>query len=257
MGVVNKLKTKDFVTLSGTFCGVFALVVAVYTTAFRFAFLFVFLSLVFDLFDGFVARKLDQINELGKQLDSLSDAFCFAVVPSIIYFRIYTLETSHSAFSAHHPLVLLVPCFIFIAGGILRLAWFNIASEESYTGLVTPLSAGFLLLYHMLDYYSSVMTEGVTGFNVFVHYSVPFVLVFVGWLNVTEKLYYGKEIRKKQGVKNQFIFFAIFITTTIILAIGYMESVVLLILLLFLFLMIYLLKFIIEGYLNYRKLAGE
>ena len=63
MGVLSELKTKDYFTLTGTFFGFCALITGTMTDAFRGAFIFVFLSVVFDLLDGMVARKMNQVKE--------------------------------------------------------------------------------------------------------------------------------------------------------------------------------------------------
>ena len=129
MGVLSALKLKDYITLVGTFLGFCAIVIAVFTEAFRAAFLFVLASTFFDLMDGYVARKTNQSNEGGKELDSLSDSLCFAIAPSIIIFRAYTLETRlqgcrDGTFSFVNTRLYLTVC------GILRLAWFNIYKKR-------------------------------------------------------------------------------------------------------------------------------
>ena len=43
----------------------------------------IFLGALFDFFDGFIARKLNQAGELGKQLDSLADMITFGLAPGI------------------------------------------------------------------------------------------------------------------------------------------------------------------------------
>jgi CDP-diacylglycerol--serine O-phosphatidyltransferase len=52
--------------------------------------LFIGLSALVDFFDGFVARWLDAVSEMGKQLDSLADVVSFGVAPSMIMFQFLT-----------------------------------------------------------------------------------------------------------------------------------------------------------------------
>lgn len=44
----------------------------------------IYLGAVFDFFDGFLARKLKLMGELGKQLDSLADMVTFGVAPGML-----------------------------------------------------------------------------------------------------------------------------------------------------------------------------
>ncbi len=44
---------------------------------------FIFLGAMCDFLDGFLARKLNQMGELGKQLDSLADMITFGLAPGI------------------------------------------------------------------------------------------------------------------------------------------------------------------------------
>jgi CDP-diacylglycerol--serine O-phosphatidyltransferase len=52
----------------------------------------ILLGAVFDFFDGFTARLLNQQGDLGKQLDSLADLVTFGVAPSMIVFVLLILS---------------------------------------------------------------------------------------------------------------------------------------------------------------------
>ena len=76
----------NLLTLGNLLCGTLATIAAVnsdYVTAAA----LVVLGIVFDFFDGFVARMLKVSGELGKQLDSLADMVTSGVVPGIVMFR--------------------------------------------------------------------------------------------------------------------------------------------------------------------------
>ena len=62
----------NFITLLNLFCGIIALRYAI-SQAFDWALYWFFLGIVFDFFDGFVARWLRVSSPLGLQLDSLAD----------------------------------------------------------------------------------------------------------------------------------------------------------------------------------------
>ncbi|GAH43014.1 unnamed protein product, partial [marine sediment metagenome] len=84
--IIRLLKLKDYITLSGTICGIFALMVGILLNDLSLAFFFIMICQGTDLLDGYVARKLNQVNKIGKEMDSLNDLFCFGVVPAMLIF---------------------------------------------------------------------------------------------------------------------------------------------------------------------------
>lgn len=98
--------------------------------------LLILVSFVFDGFDGYAARKLHAVSDMGKQLDSLADMVSFGAAPAYLY---YLLAPSD------HFLVVAAPCLIVIAGAI-RLAKFNVTPSKGYfMGLPIPANALFYL----------------------------------------------------------------------------------------------------------------
>ena len=73
------------------------------------ALLILFASIA-DFLDGFIAKKLNAVSDLGKQLDSLSDMITFGVSPSILmYYFLLELPQTISPYSNY--LVVLIPIF--------------------------------------------------------------------------------------------------------------------------------------------------
>lgn len=199
MGVIQEFKLKDYATLFGTFLGFTAILVATKERMFALAAFFIALGIGADLLDGFLARKMNQINELGKQLDSISDAIVFGVAPALVTFTMYTGEET-GVHLAGHPWPLMMICsFIFLAGAMSRLAWFNISTSEGYSGVPTPVTAGIVCLAIVTDQLSWLIERAPNGFNQFMHVFMPILLVLLAWLNVTDKIAFGKNIRKKTG----------------------------------------------------------
>ena len=133
-------------TLSNLFCGVLGVICA-FQGSLEWSGYLMGIAAVFDFFDGFAARMLRVPSELGKQLDSLADAVTFGVLPSIVLFQLVSAafgEVNVSLFdrpTAHMLIamgVLLVALF-----SILRLAIFNIDTEQSdaFLGVPTPANA--------------------------------------------------------------------------------------------------------------------
>jgi len=137
--------------LSGTIAVLFAvhndLVMATY---------FVFLGIVFDFFDGFVARILNVQGELGKQLDSLADVVTSGVVPGIVMYQLLFNALHKQWFNNlsceignwktfnefHLHWIPFIGLLITLAAAY-RLAKFNIDERQtsSFIGLPTPAAA--------------------------------------------------------------------------------------------------------------------
>jgi CDP-diacylglycerol--serine O-phosphatidyltransferase len=113
----------------------------------------IFIAMIFDFFDGFVARILKASSEIGKQLDSLADMVSFGVLPCLVIFGLLHpdfLWININEIPASRLLLLLTPIF-----SALRLAKFNIDESQSYgfKGLPTPANAFWIaslpfILYH-------------------------------------------------------------------------------------------------------------
>ena len=110
-------------------------------------------SLIMDLLDGFLARRLKVSSPLGVQLDSLADVISFGVVPGCILFVLLQPDGEDSGWSEWMPYA----SFLFTAGVSLRLAKFNIDTRDSsvFHGLPSPSAATlvFGLLWMQVSYH--------------------------------------------------------------------------------------------------------
>ena len=263
--MISELKKKDYATLLGTLCGVFAIVLTTGFDAPRGAMFMIFAGCFADLLDGYVARKTGEFNEFGIQLDSLSDAIVFGIAPAIIAFTSYSgfgiVEStiSHMGIARHNSLLMLIPTFLLIAGGIVRLAWFNVSEDKgSYEGVPVPVTATILVLLMMADYLASLVSDGPSWFNYFMHYFIPVAMVILAWMNVTDRLKYGKTIRKKSGgMKFLFLFSGIFVTILAILVQFFREQTAVITLIMTLLLWSIWIWFIILGIKTATELKKE
>ncbi|MGE5591787.1 MAG: CDP-diacylglycerol--serine O-phosphatidyltransferase [Bacillota bacterium] len=92
----------------------------------------IILAMVFDGFDGRVARLLRAEGEFGRQMDSLADVVSFGVAPALMMYQmeLHRWGTYGLAVTA-----------LFAVSGALRLARFNILRVSGhFTGL--PITAG-------------------------------------------------------------------------------------------------------------------
>eukprot|EP00833_Pecoramyces_ruminatium_P007211 jgi/Orpsp1_1/1181243/evm.model.c7180000076430.1 len=84
----------------------------------------ILISAVFDMFDGKIARFLDQSTAFGVEIDSLSDLVCFGVAPAIVLY---------SASMQDIGIIGWIICLFYTVSCAIRLARFNVShscSEE-------------------------------------------------------------------------------------------------------------------------------
>ena len=157
----------NILTLGNLLCGVMACIVILYSNDYYFVFLLAAVALLFDFFDGFLARMLNVSGELGKQLDSLADAVTFGVLPGMVMFVFlggddldvmrsqadWVLSNEVTGFKMpmrwEQLIALVIPIF-----SIVRLAKFNIDTRQSdsFIGLPTPANAMFWMAIPLIDF---------------------------------------------------------------------------------------------------------
>ena len=199
--IPSLLKIKDYITLIGTTLGIIALICGSFGTlhVLSLGFFLVSMTLGTDLIDGYIARKTGTINEMGKELDSLSDSLTFGIVPAILSFQAFKTGTFYDYF-------LIIGCICFALGAILRLARFNILADPGYTGVPTPVSCLLIIAYFYTNYFYAVAYGSLNyQFLDIAYYFTPFLLTFIGWLNITTYIKFGE---KGKSVYYLFILFA-------------------------------------------------
>ena len=183
------LKLKDYVTLLGTTIGLVSLIFAGIGTRYTvtFGFFLISLTLGTDLLDGYIARKTGTVNEIGRELDSLSDSMTFGIVPAILTFQAFRTGELYD-------IVLMIGCIIFALGSILRLARFNISDSSGYMGVPTPITALEMILFYFINYFYAAAFGGLADpYPSIAYYSIPAFLILFGWLNITTHLKYKEK----------------------------------------------------------------
>ena len=98
------------------------------------------MALIFDFFDGFMARLLRVPSSIGKDLDSLADMVTFGVVPGLVMYKLLSgIVYPSQMFPSCVPyFAFLIPLF-----SCVRLAKFNNDTRQSnsFIGLPTPSNA--------------------------------------------------------------------------------------------------------------------
>ena len=111
------------------------------------AFILIGAAALFDFLDGFAARLLHAVSPLGKELDSLCDLVSFGLAPASILFNMMwqALNGSPVCYVA-----LLLPVF-----GALRLAKFNISTDQTTTFSGLPIPANAIFWIGFTDFYAA------------------------------------------------------------------------------------------------------
>ena len=168
-------------TLGNLFCGTLAAMAAV-QSSYTFAAGLVVLGIVFDFFDGFLARLLGVQGELGKQLDSLADMVTSGVVPGLVMFRFYEDVMGTADLEVTHFLVILAfSSFLLTLGAAYRLAKFNIDTRQSdsFIGVPTPAMSLFVVSLPVIYEYGDLdfVNELLTNAYVLVGISIAFTIL--------------------------------------------------------------------------------
>jgi CDP-diacylglycerol--serine O-phosphatidyltransferase len=164
-------------------------------------------SLIMDFLDGTAARAFKAQSPIGKELDSLSDAVSFGVMPAALLFQFaldywlrvgdcfgltpgmellksegYPLQAMF--FAGVEEMLKSLPVFLYTAFAALRLARFNVdtAQSKSSLGLPSPAAAALIVgLYplHMFSLKISVIREeGFLFPAILLILAVIFLIVF-------------------------------------------------------------------------------
>ena len=96
------------------------------------------IALIFDFFDGFVARLLKVGSPIGRDLDSLADMVTFGLLPSIIIFQLLMQSIPDLLGTWKAYLAFFIAVF-----SAIRLAKFNNdpRQSDSFIGVPTPAAA--------------------------------------------------------------------------------------------------------------------
>jgi CDP-diacylglycerol--serine O-phosphatidyltransferase len=183
------LKLKDYVTLLGTSLGMIALVCACFGThaTLSLGFFLISISTGTDMIDGYIARKTNTMNEMGKELDSLSDSLTFGIAPAVLTYQSFK---TGSLFD----IILIIGAICFAIGAILRLARFNLSEVPGYTGVPTPISALLLIVYFYANYFYSFGMGGIDyPFLTLASYLIPFIMILIAWFNITTYISFGEK----------------------------------------------------------------
>ena len=159
-------------------------------------------AIPFDALDGRIARMTNTCSDFGKELDSLADAITFGVAPSLlalIWGFHFLPDSINPEMHRYLQQAGAFICFLFLIGGVSRLARFNISNDAQprnpgrpgrkyFVGMPIPAAAGLLAAsihlcygYPVLAWWIAILWLCIVGLS--------------GYLMVsTWRIWSGKEI---------------------------------------------------------------
>lgn len=247
--LIRKIKIKDYITLANCICGILAIFFSImglftsWTTpwgiwlplvypvfhifffdvlvcitpwGFWMAAIFMFSAMFLDIFDGFIARKLEQSDKFGVQFDSTSDLVSFGIAPAIFTFNYYGIYLNlwplgDPRFGLQMGLVL-ISIIIFLTCSLTRLAWFNSKVQVEAQGIPTTIPAVLVVvLYwnHIFTAYNTLPGSEVAFIYIglryfFMFFNLPAVicifLIFIGFCNFTGYVRLGTRHRNRSAI---------------------------------------------------------
>lgn len=181
------------VTVSNMFCGFLSIVYAARAGAaasldesanfFLKAAWAIIVAIIFDGFDGRVARRFNATSKFGLEFDSLSDLISFGVAPAVLMYQ--------WCFRAMADEIGVLVCFVFCLGAACRLARFNVTETnlKAFEGMPSPAAAGIVAsivcVFYKLQPNTIWHLFGFAG-----------VMILVGYLMVSHLEYFSiKQLR--------------------------------------------------------------
>ncbi|HYC76430.1 MAG TPA: CDP-diacylglycerol--serine O-phosphatidyltransferase [Planctomycetota bacterium] len=149
------------------------------------AMLWIVLAMVFDAFDGKIARMTGAASDFGAQIDSLSDVVSFGAAPALLFKVMVEAEPG-----VVPPKLAVTLAVVYLACAALRLARFNVEtdlSEEahrSFKGLPSPAAAAAVLAVA----YANLSLDPARGQS-WLRYAMPVLTPLFGFLMVSRAPY--------------------------------------------------------------------
>ncbi len=160
----------SLLTTTNLFCGFYS-IVAVLKSDYMTAAVAILIAMLFDSFDGKIARLTNSTSRFGVEYDSLSDLVSFGVAPGLL---IYTW-----ALNGYGKIGWLA-VFLFVACGAMRLARFNTQASggglQYFTGLPIPAAAGLIATTVIFDHHILQMGKEVRPVVILV---VTYILAYL------------------------------------------------------------------------------
>jgi CDP-diacylglycerol--serine O-phosphatidyltransferase len=149
-------------------------------------------AIIFDGFDGRIARMTNTASAFGRELDSLADVIAFGVAPAVLAYVWGVRAVANivgSSGTQHLRDGAWVLTFAYVICGAARLARFNIdtvkpsSDRRFFVGMPIPAAAGFVAA--VVHFYK----QPLTSWQVALAWAV--MVGFLGFLMVSRMRYYS------------------------------------------------------------------
>lgn len=146
----------------------------------------ILLAMLFDTFDGQLARLTRKSSDFGAQLDSLCDLVSFGVAPAILLVKMCP------QFTYLHNEAIWSIAALFACCAALRLARFSVETDRegdhmTFAGLPTPAAAATIASFAVLSYAlrSEIHQERFAGYDWWMQQLLPLLAIAISLLMVS------------------------------------------------------------------------
>lgn len=137
-------------TLLNAVCGLLAMMLSLLyqnMETVKIACIFIVVGGFFDSIDGRLARKLNVVTPMGKELDSFADLISFGITPMCVFLVLHSVGNNHPV-----SLIEIIISAFYICCAMFRLARYNVSDHSDYfLGLPTTASGMFMSLYIIIS----------------------------------------------------------------------------------------------------------
>ncbi|MBI4602084.1 MAG: CDP-alcohol phosphatidyltransferase family protein [Planctomycetes bacterium] len=193
----------------------------------------VLLGMVFDVFDGKVARMYGGASTLGAQLDSLCDLVTFGVVPAVLMHRINLGYTE-----TWWQRIVFLFCLVYFLCAMLRLARFTAENDPddsahmAFKGLPSPGAAGCVASLVIFFCYVSefrekelqwvsrfVEPQTLKGIVAYIPWLLPPLGLVLGLTMISSRLRFDHVGSRVLNRKHSFDYFACLVFAIVLIAV--------------------------------------
>ncbi len=143
--IIMKNHIPNLITLFNLLSGILS-IYCIMNSEIELAAWLIFAAAGFDFFDGLAARLLNAKSAMGAELDSLSDVVSFGVAPGFLMFHMLSISHGQPGNTSENFSIIPFLAFLIPAFGALRLAKFNVDTEQSSTFKGLPIPAMGILV---------------------------------------------------------------------------------------------------------------
>jgi CDP-diacylglycerol---serine O-phosphatidyltransferase len=157
-------------TFMNLFCGFLSIVKSIEGNYHAAAWLII-VSAMIDAVDGKLARWTGAESKFGLHLDSLCDVVAFGLAPAVLIYQ--------AAFQSFPDMIGIPLSFLFVFGGVYRLARYNVINaeleEHAYMGLTIPIAAMTAGTFWLFQ--NAWMEQTPVGAFVILAIALPFLMM--------------------------------------------------------------------------------